>query len=60
MKDSPKHGANFVWKETEKTDTSRHSPGNKEITVTEQICRNGWEKQVYGQLGKKKRIPQVR
>lgn len=57
MKDSPKHGVKFVWKETEKTDRNKHSPGNKEITVIQQICRNGVKKQVYAQLEKKKRNP---
>lgn len=60
MKDSPKHGVKFVWKKTEKTDRNKHSPGNKQITVIQQICRNGWKKQVCAQLEKKKRIPQVR
>lgn len=60
MKDSSKQGVKFVWKEAEKTDRNKQRPENKEITVIQQICRNGWEKQVCAQLGKKKRIPQVR
>lgn len=50
MKDSPKNGAKYMWKETEKTDRNRHSPENEEITVIWQICRNGWKKQVSAQL----------
>jgi len=49
MKDRPKQGAKFVWKETEKTDRNRHSHSyteNEEMTVTQEICRNGWKKQV--------------
>lgn len=50
MKHSPKHGAKFVWKETEKTDRNKHSPENEEVTVIQQICRNCWKKQVCVQL----------
>lgn len=53
-KDSPKNGVKFMWKGTEKIDRNKHSPGNKGITVIQQICRNDWEKQVCAKLGKKK------
>lgn len=57
MKDSPKHGVKFVWKETEKTDRNKHSPGNKEIIVIQQIRRNGWEKTSMCTTGEEEKNP---